>query len=159
MLIAQALFHGLAIFMKERILIDHGPTLVMLMLIEDTFSERVYFHSKLGNVTRCHQIQLSFINLLQNQEAVQNFSGMQNFLGLSMNGNISQKVLGEGMNRHAFPGFYLNEHPQHVLTATSNTLPGTSGMRGRPHKRDRTEHGMDMLEPNTQHFLYMEHSC
>lgn len=86
---------------------------------------------------------------MQNQAAVQNFSGMQNFLGLSMNGNISQQVLGEGMNRHAFPGFYLNEHPQHVLSATSNTLPGTSGMRGRPHKRGRTVHGMDMLELNT----------
>lgn len=86
---------------------------------------------------------------MQNQAAVQNFSGMQNFLGLSMNGNISQQVLGEGMNRHAFPGFYLNEHPQHVLTATSNILHGTSGMRGRPHKRGRTVHGMDMLELNT----------
>lgn len=86
---------------------------------------------------------------MQNQAAVQNFSGMQNFLGLSMNGNISRQVLGEGMNRHAFPGFYLNEHPQHVLTARSNILSGTSGMHGRPHKRGRTVHGMDILELNT----------
>lgn len=78
---------------------------------------------------------------MQNQTATQNFSGMQNFLGLSMNGNVGQQVLGSG--------FYLNEHPQHMLTARSNTLPGISGMRGRPHRRGSTVHGMDILELNT----------
>eukprot|EP01018_Ginkgo_biloba_P033034 Gb_19785 [translate_table: standard] len=85
---------------------------------------------------------------MQNQVAVHNLSGMQNFLGLSMNGNVGLQTVGEGTNRHVFPGLYLNGHA-HVLNAKSNHIPGSSGIDGRSNKRGDTVHGMDILELNT----------
>ncbi|GLJ23936.1 hypothetical protein SUGI_0454910 [Cryptomeria japonica] len=80
---------------------------------------------------------------MQSQVPMQSFSGMQNFLGLSMNGNIGPTPV-EGMGRQVFP--YLNERPQHPATAKSNA---TGVVRSRSHKRSDALLGVDMLELNS----------
>ncbi|GLJ22165.1 hypothetical protein SUGI_0416410 [Cryptomeria japonica] len=88
---------------------------------------------------------------MQNQAMAQNFFGTQNFLGLSMNGNMGSvpPLLEEGINTHVFPGLYHNDHPRHVLAAKSNPLPGSPGVRGRPYKKGGTGSRTDKLELNT----------
>lgn len=88
---------------------------------------------------------------MQNQAVVQNFSGKQNFLGLSMNGSMGPvaPLLEEGINTHVFPGVYHNDQTRHVLAAKFNPLPGSSGIRGRPYKKGSTGRRTDELELNT----------
>lgn len=68
---------------------------------------------------------------------------MQNFLGLSMNGNLGPTRV-EGMGRQVFP--YLNERPINPATTKSNA---TGVVRSRSHKRSDALLGVDMLELNS----------
>ncbi|KAH9307434.1 hypothetical protein KI387_035345 [Taxus chinensis] len=83
---------------------------------------------------------------MQSQLPMQSFSGMQNFLGLSMNGNMGPTPV-EGMGQQVFS--YLNERPQHPANAKSNPLSASGAVRSRSHKRSGTLLGADILELNS----------
>lgn len=85
---------------------------------------------------------------IQNPVPMQNFSGIQNFLELSTNGNMGPKPA-EGISRQVFPGLYLNERPQHAANAKLNPLSTTAGIQSRSHRRGSTLLGVDMLELNS----------
>eukprot|EP00249_Psilotum_nudum_P017724 c26458_g1_i1 orf=370-2289(+) len=83
---------------------------------------------------------------MQSQEAIQNTCGIQNFLGLSMNGF----TVGASMNRQGFPAFYLQDNPQQAMGSVKGApITPSPGLNAAAHKRDNGMQGVDILELNT----------
>eukprot|EP00252_Welwitschia_mirabilis_P003949 TRINITY_DN1403_c0_g1_i1.p1 TRINITY_DN1403_c0_g1~~TRINITY_DN1403_c0_g1_i1.p1 ORF type:complete len:583 (+),score=127.96 TRINITY_DN1403_c0_g1_i1:518-2266(+) len=80
---------------------------------------------------------------LPNQVSVSNFNGMQNFLGLSMNGSMGANAMEqEGIRRHVLSGMFMNERSQHP--SKMNSVP----VQARARKRNSLLDGVDLLELN-----------